>query len=148
MFHFLICLSSPTRGIRGSVWHWLPSTSLPSLMLTHPLQLGSCLVWAQLQVPSPGSCLCPTCTGAGLLASPTSHPPWEAQGQAQQDRASPGSWSIQRLLWMGWWALPEPTPCPCCGCHRQILLSHLRQTHVTKSQLTLWKLNKQVERRL
>lgn len=117
MFYFLICFSSPTRGIRGSGLQWLPSTSLPYLMLTHPLQVGFCLARARLQLTSPGSSLhrlgCWPAPAATLLRG--KQPPWEAHGQAQWGRASPSSWNIQRLPWK-WWALPEPTRCPRCGC--------------------------------
>lgn len=143
VFYFLICFSSLTRGIRGSGLQWLPSTSLPCLMLTHPLQLGFCLAWARLRVTSPGSCPCLTCTGAGLLASPTRHPPlWEAHGASPQllehPEAALEAVGTARALPLSTLQLDTDKLC----------FPSLRQTHVTNSQLAFGKLNKQTERRL
>lgn len=149
MFYFLICFSSPTRGIRGSGLQWLPSTSLNALLDANPPSPGGILpCLGTAAITSPGSCPCPTCTGTRLLASPSSHPPlgkqppWEAHGQAQQDRAS------LRLL-----EHPEAAvevvgtarahPVSMLRVHTgKLCFPSLRQPHVTNSQLAFWKLNK------
>lgn len=137
MFYFLICFSSPTGGIRGSGLQWLPSTSLPYLMLTHSLHLGFCLAWAQPHLTSPGSCVCPTCTGwaagqppqppsSGENSSPGRH------GRHSGTRPVPAPGTARGCC--GHYQSP-PTVCA-VGAHRQTLLSQSQADSCHKQSIS------------
>lgn len=141
MFYFLICFSSPTGGIRGSGLQWLPSTSLPYLMLTHSLQLGFCLAWAQPHLTSPGSCVCPTCTGwaAGQPPQPPSSgensPPGRHTGRHSGTRPVPAPGTARGCCGSGGHYQSPPAVCA-VGAHRQTLLSQSQADSCHKQSIS------------
>lgn len=133
--------------------------SLPYLILTHPRLLGLCLGWARLQVISPGICLCPTCVGTGLPASPIDQPPpgensLPGRCMGRHSGAEPTGWAEPTLRAHRWsvairngtfrghssklWAWPKPTLHLLCS-YRQTLLSWSQANSCHKQSISFLK---------